>query len=249
MRIDNSFFETEEWLKKPFDLAHAMLDFFHLGGGSVRKLAERWGWNRDKAHKLIGQLTRQRLRHLNAQIAGSYEKASDRNTDSFPDTPVFLDESAENDGHSPPSLPSSPFSPPVLTKAKLTPSLTSSSYSTPSLLPPTVPQKAGQPKPAKPKTHTYSAKFEEFWKEYPRKVGKLAAYRIYQRPFVPQNDVLIEAVRRQKSSIQWRRDGGQYVPHPATWLNRAGWEDEEDRPIIKKTFSQMVEGNRARNNA
>ena len=33
----------------------------------------------------------------------------------------------------------------------------------------------------------------------------------------------LEAAR---ASDQWTRDGGRYVPHPATWLNGRRWEDE-----------------------
>ena len=37
---------------------------------------------------------------------------------------------------------------------------------------------------------------------------------------------MIQAVEKQKQSTQWQRDGGQYIPHPATWLNQERWEDE-----------------------
>ena len=42
----------------------------------------------------------------------------------------------------------------------------------------------------------------------------------------PTVDSVIEAVERQKRSDQWTRDNGQYIPHPATWLNQGRWEDE-----------------------
>jgi hypothetical protein len=29
-----------------------------------------------------------------------------------------------------------------------------------------------------------------------------------------------------RNSGDWRKEGGRYIPHPATWLNRGGWEDE-----------------------
>ena len=37
---------------------------------------------------------------------------------------------------------------------------------------------------------------------------------------------LLTAVERQKCSSQWSRDGGQYIPNPATWLNQERWEDK-----------------------
>jgi hypothetical protein len=27
-------------------------------------------------------------------------------------------------------------------------------------------------------------------------------------------------------SEDWTKEGGQYIPYPATWLNAKGWEDE-----------------------
>ena len=69
--------------------------------------------------------------------------------------------------------------------------------------------------------------FENWWKEYPRKVAKANAKKSFDK--VRKNvsvDVLIEAVRKQKQSAQWQRDDGQYIPHPATWLNQGRWEDE-----------------------
>ena len=39
---------------------------------------------------------------------------------------------------------------------------------------------------------------------------------------------MLEAIRKQKQSGQWRRDNGQYIPYPATWLNQERWNDEPD---------------------
>jgi hypothetical protein len=37
---------------------------------------------------------------------------------------------------------------------------------------------------------------------------------------------IISAVKAQSASEQWTKDNGQYIPNPATWLNRGQWEDE-----------------------
>ena len=34
------------------------------------------------------------------------------------------------------------------------------------------------------------------------------------------------ALERDKRSEQWRRDNGDFIPHPASWLNGRRWEDE-----------------------
>ena len=39
-------------------------------------------------------------------------------------------------------------------------------------------------------------------------------------------DVILTAIERQKASDQWTKDNGQFIPHPATWLNQKRWEDE-----------------------
>lgn len=67
-----------------------------------------------------------------------------------------------------------------------------------------------------------------FWPAYPRKVAKEAARKAaarLEREGVDLAEVMagLEAAR---ASEQWTRDGGRYVPHPATWLNGRRWEDE-----------------------
>lgn len=72
---------------------------------------------------------------------------------------------------------------------------------------------------------TRSADFDAFWNAYPKKVGKQAAKKAFDRVKVPVK-TLLTAVERQKCSAQWSKDGGQYIPNPATWLNQGRWEDE-----------------------
>ena len=69
--------------------------------------------------------------------------------------------------------------------------------------------------------------FEAFWAAYPRKIGKRAAMTAWARLKVNGNlDKVLAAVEQQKRSEQWMRDGGQFIPHPATWLNQGRWDDE-----------------------
>lgn len=69
--------------------------------------------------------------------------------------------------------------------------------------------------------------FELFWDVYPKKVGKKYAQKAFEKVTVDVQ-VLIAAVQRQKLSSQWCKDGGQYIPNPATWLNQERWLDEMD---------------------
>ena len=38
-------------------------------------------------------------------------------------------------------------------------------------------------------------------------------------------ETLVTAVERQKCSDQWTQNNGQFIPHPATWLNQGRWDD------------------------
>jgi hypothetical protein len=70
--------------------------------------------------------------------------------------------------------------------------------------------------------------FDTFWDAYPRKVGKDAARKAWSK-LKPSNELadrIIFAVDQQKRSPQWLKEGGQYIPHPVTWLNQGRWQDE-----------------------
>lgn len=72
---------------------------------------------------------------------------------------------------------------------------------------------------------TRGADFEKFWSAYPRKEGKQKARAAFEKISVPL-DILLEAIERQKKTAQWCKDNGQFIPHPATWLNGKRWEDQ-----------------------
>jgi hypothetical protein len=70
--------------------------------------------------------------------------------------------------------------------------------------------------------------FGAFWSAYPRKVGKGAAEKAWLK-ISPDSSLLVQilkSVGEQCDSEQWLRDGGKFIPHPTTWLNRKGWLDE-----------------------
>ena len=69
--------------------------------------------------------------------------------------------------------------------------------------------------------------FDRFWAAYPRKVGKGAAERSFERirPDTALLDGMLRAIETQRQSDTWQRG---YIPNPATWLNQRRWEDEPD---------------------
>lgn len=69
------------------------------------------------------------------------------------------------------------------------------------------------------------AGFESFWNAYPRKVGKGAAINAWKKA-KPPLDAVLSAIRKARQSPDWLKERGAFIPHPATWLNQARWEDE-----------------------
>lgn len=69
--------------------------------------------------------------------------------------------------------------------------------------------------------------FSQFWLNFPKKVGKGAAEKAWQK-LKPPLEVVLTAIKQQKETDQWSRENGQFIPHPATWLNQKRWEDEVD---------------------
>lgn len=70
--------------------------------------------------------------------------------------------------------------------------------------------------------------FEKFWEVYPRKVAKQNAYKWFlkHKPNEELLEKILTAIEKYKKTEQWQKDGGQFVPHPTTWLNGKRWEDE-----------------------
>ena len=84
-----------------------------------------------------------------------------------------------------------------------------------------------------------SAAFDRFWELYPRHQGKETARKTWEKlkPDAALLEIMLSALERQRASDQWRRDGGQFIPYPATWLNGRRWEDEEAAPTEGKAQS------------
>ena len=96
------------------------------------------------------------------------------------------------------------------------------------------PQHVGvQTDPRPPKTALAGlADFPRFWAIYPNKKGKGAALKAWQKlaPSESLTTTILAALARQQTWPEWTKDGGQFIPHPATWLNRGSWDDEPASP-------------------
>ena len=68
--------------------------------------------------------------------------------------------------------------------------------------------------------------FVRFWEAYPNKTAKKAALKAWKKASdKPAVGLILDAVERAKNSQAWKKDGGQFIPHPATWLNGGRWND------------------------
>ena len=63
---------------------------------------------------------------------------------------------------------------------------------------------------------------------YPNKKGKAAAEKAWKKLKVTADlfGQIAEGLAAQVVCEAWVKDGGQFIPHPATWLNGKRWEDE-----------------------
>lgn len=70
--------------------------------------------------------------------------------------------------------------------------------------------------------------FDLFWSAYPKKKAKGDAEKAWAKvkPDHALSELIIAAVLAQKLSEDWTKDGGKFIPHPASWLNAKRWEDE-----------------------
>ena len=68
--------------------------------------------------------------------------------------------------------------------------------------------------------------FDEWWEEYPRKVGKGKCRDKYLRIVTDEDKhlKLMSAIRKQNEV--YKTKPVQYIPYPETWLNQERWEDE-----------------------
>ena len=86
------------------------------------------------------------------------------------------------------------------------------------------------------KEHTYSNGevgnlFIDFWKEYPnRRIERQKCEKIFSLLTIEVATFIISNVIERKTSVEWTKESGQYVPNTYKYLKNKRWEDE----IIKK---------------
>ena len=84
--------------------------------------------------------------------------------------------------------------------------------------------------------------FEQWWKRYPRKVGKGQARKAYASALKKVSaDELAEAAEAFAGRVHRSGTEDRFIPHPATWLNGERWTDSPVEDGSGEQFSG-VEG-------
>ena len=98
-------------------------------------------------------------------------------------------------------------------------------------------------KPRKPKVDlSNDPGFLSFWDAYPKKLSKLDAMNAWAK-LMPSNDVarrIISDVEAKRISPDWLKDGGQFIPYPASYLNGRRWEDLFEAPETKEALEAKL---------
>lgn len=82
-----------------------------------------------------------------------------------------------------------------------------------------------------------SGLFDAFWTSYPpgarARSGKAQSLKAWEKLALDGNaDLVMRALEVSKADVQWQKDGGQYIPHASTWLNRRLWENSLPGSVV-----------------
>lgn len=84
-------------------------------------------------------------------------------------------------------------------------------------------------------------RFQEFWRAYPRRVGKGTARKAWDKALCKATaQVMIDAAKQ--FAVWQKHTEARWIPHPATWLNGERWDDEPDpTPVPRSTTDERVD--------
>jgi len=69
-------------------------------------------------------------------------------------------------------------------------------------------------------------RFENFWQQYPKKVGKLTAKRSWEKLSLDNQQKALEAIVEHRKYWSAKNTDWEFIPHASTWLNQERFEDE-----------------------
>jgi len=95
-----------------------------------------------------------------------------------------------------------------------------------------------------------NAMFEDFWKAYPstpRKGGKAKCKQVWDKTYCDtQAEQILKHINWLKTTEQWLKLNGAFIPAPLVYLNQQRWDGAEV-PEIKRTETALeaIEKSRA----
>ena len=80
--------------------------------------------------------------------------------------------------------------------------------------------------------------FDEFYKLYPRKVGRVVAQRCFTKLNKKDKQLAYDGLLKYIRFWEGSKTEKQFIPHPSTWLNQKRWEDElEDlKEVVEQSY-------------
>lgn len=91
-------------------------------------------------------------------------------------------------------------------------------------------------------TATSDESFDRFWLAYPCRAGKGVALKAWEKAKAKADaETIIQAAAEFAASPKGR---GEFVPHPATWLNQERWLDDRsawgEKVLSRKTSASLA---------
>lgn len=87
----------------------------------------------------------------------------------------------------------------------------------------------------------YADDFEAFWDVYPRKVSKRPASKAWDK-LSPDEKAAAKSDVEKRNRAHWWSSDPKKIPHAATYLNAARWEDEWEGDLQARREAQATSG-------
>lgn len=90
---------------------------------------------------------------------------------------------------------------------------------------------------------TSNALFNTFWNEYPKQVNLLSAFNTFELLNVDKNllEIMLNSLDEQKTSEQWQRMNGRFIPQAEKWLSEKRWNDKLPNTIKKIEIDPVID--------
>ena len=83
--------------------------------------------------------------------------------------------------------------------------------------------------------------FDEFYKLYPRKVGRVMANKSFKKLSRRDKMLAYDGLLNYIRFWEHNKTEKQFIPHPSTWINQRRWEDEIELPKTKEQKSKNID--------